>query len=616
MRRPGSGTLRPRPIGDAGGLPSVPDQYDPAPQTPVQVPRQVTNRQPVTQASPADNQTPGQAAYQQSSASNPAYQHPMAPSLQSEAQGYSGYAVDQPQQIPDQYSGQQRWQQPVPSAMQQTVADPYLETQQSQSNAQAYDQQQYASPAQQTPDIDPLAAGGYDDYSQQYAPDQRWSPQTTNAPATANYTQQDAPSNQDSYSSGISPIGDEKGILAAATDSDAKIDAAEEKAVENIEKRDLRDVRDVRRGRKSKLRPNAAVDARKQAKTIRGVTLFLICAMLALAVFNVVIPKKQWSQTEIQSIAKIANGDTGFPMQEGMGVATQFMQAYLESGSESTASNQMLQVFYNGQTYADVTNQDGGDGSGTPNNMQIPTDIVTKIEAGPYVYESKPVAADGKSATYRVGALVYRQNATNNTPVFKEDGKTVDYKWVFYQVDLFYDSKTTKFAVSKNSPVRVTEPATGASSIAPEAQLPGNGQEIDEMQNDDMQKLVTQFFTSWAASDQTALSVMIDKKQSLPSVTQGLNGDVTLAGDPSYKIYGPPSGDSYYRALVTVTWKEQVTTESAYTQTSTYILKLKKDGSKFYVIDVQPYLYIPQKASSDGGSSTGSSESGDNDASK
>ena len=102
---------------------------------------------------------------------------------------------------------------------------------------------------------------------------------------------------------------------------------------------------------------------------------------------------------------------------------------------------------------------------------------------------------------------------------------------------------------------------------------------------------------------------MINKKQSKPSVTQGLNGTVTLAGDPSYKIYGPPASDRYYRALVTVTWKETVTPEASYTQTSTYVLKLEKDGNKFYVIDVQPYLYIPQQKKDNSASSSSEDDS-------
>lgn len=443
--------------------------------------------------------------------------------------------------------------------------------------------------------MDPLAAGdGYDPY-QDYAQGQGDHGQAAAPPAR--YPSQ--PSTAMDPALGGQPDIDPAeatGILGAAADSEEKIAAAEEKAVENIERRDLRDIRDVRRGRKSKLQPDAVVDARKQAKTVRVITLSMIVLLLALAVFNVVVPRKQWSAAEIQSISKVANGDTGFPVQEGTGIATQFMKAYLEAGTNETASNQMLQTFYNGQTYADVS-QDGGSETGNTTNMQGPSDVLTKIQSGPYVYEARPVSTDGKSATYKLGALVYRQNTSDGQPILAADGKSVAYKWVFYQVDLIYDSKTGKFAVSKNSPVRVAEPGTNSASTAPEAELPGDGQEIDELQNDDMQKFVTQFFTSWGASDDTALSVMIDKKQSKPSVTRGLDGTVSMAGEPSYKVYGPPSTDHYYRVLATVTWKETVTPESSYTQTSTYVLKLKKANGKFYVIDVQPYLYIPHKTS-------------------
>lgn len=615
MRRPG-GSFPQRPEApvpsNASTVVPQPDLQDQYQQPVVQRPAPAAPQPPYLQAQPDGYlQSPMDGMAMQ--APGALMQDPVASAPQAQVgYGYGGAA---------DYGGQQDWRQPAPQQpVQQPVASPYLAT---QPQMQGYNQpaapdgglQSFPSQSPQTVGadaIDPL--GGSSDYAgySAYATPQDYQTPAASAQQYGSSTQAGSAPTQNElagYDVGdqIDPTED-KGILGAAADDDSKIAAVEEKAVENIEKRDLRDVRDVRRGRKSKLQPNAAVDARKQAKTVRMFTIGLIVVLLGIAVFNVLIPKKQWSADEIQSISKVANGDTGFPVQEGSGVATQFMKAYLEAGTDEIASNQMLQAFYNGQTYADVA-EEGGTAAGNPSNMQTPSDVVTKIQSGPYVYESRPVSADGKSGTYKLGALIYRQNAANGQPVMTADGKNIAYKWVFYQVDLFYDSKTNKFSVSKNSPVRVTEPGTAAAAAAPEYELPGDGKEIDEMENDDMQKLVTQFFTSWGASDQTALSVMINKKQSKPSVTQGLNGTVTLAGDPSYKIYGPPASDRYYRALVTVTWKETVTPEASYTQTSTYVLKLEKDGNKFYVIDVQPYLYIPQQKKSDSTSSSSEDDS-------
>lgn len=450
--------------------------------------------------------------------------------------------------------------------------------------------------------MDPLASSGLDpagmngqvsqsdyqqpvdqsvDYSEyvEPAPQQQLQPVASNAPDDADWERQ---------------MND-----AARSSIDQKARTAEERAVENMEKREARDIRSVRRSRKSSLQPNAAVDALKKAKTIRTITVFLVMTILALAVFNVLVPKKQYSITDIQSIARSASGDTGFPLQEGAGIAQQFIQAYIQSGS---ASDQLLSVFYNGMTMSSVTNGDGTTGSQS-NSISNPANIEQDIQYGPYVYEEQAVATDGSSATYKVGALVYRKNTIDGSIITSSDGKTPLYRWLFYQVDVYYDKDKEMFTVSSDSPTLVAEPRMSQGNAAPDADLPGDKEEKDDLENDSMQSLVTQFFTAWSKSDDTALSVLIDHKESKPSVNfnksnnVGLGGAVELAGDPSYKIYGPPASDKYYRALVTVQWKETINENSSYTQTSKYVLKLKKSGtgseSKFYVIDVQPYLYMP-----------------------
>lgn len=383
---------------------------------------------------------------------------------------------------------------------------------------------------------------------------------------------------------------------AAQDNTNLMAEKAEKKAVQHADRRIERDSRDARRGHESKLQPNAVRDVAKTGKKLRIFTVSLLVIIIGLACVNVLIPRHEYTTNEIAHISRVANGSTGFPMQEGAGIATQFIQAYLSNSD--TSGKQFMQVFYNGFSYSDVTSQGGNNTGSAAHNLNTPVGVSQIIKSGPYVYDEKPISVDGTTATYKVGALVYRNIAKeNNTSevVTMKDSTNPLYRWVFYQVDLVYDKTTRRFAVSQNSPTRMPEPTTWDNSRLPEAKLPGDGEENDTLENDDMQKLVTQFFTSWAASDQTALSVMLDKHDSTPAVKKGLGGVVELSGAPSYKVYGPPETDPYYRVLVTAVWKEGIGENTAYTQTSSYVLKLKKSNGKFYVIDLNPYYYTPSK---------------------
>ena len=386
------------------------------------------------------------------------------------------------------------------------------------------------------------------------------------------------------------------------------------------EERQEDDNKETRRSRKSKLNGSKAQDKKKNAaqtaKTVRIAVLVGLAIIIAIGLYQCLAPKHEWSADEISSLSQQANGDTGFPMQEGAGIAQQFIEAYLESTDSS--SQKILNVFYNGIDFSKA-NDASADSGGSVGNLQAPSNIRQVIKAGPYLYEETATGPNGDAATYKFGALVYRVNTEDNRPILGKDGKSPDFRWLFYQVDVHYDKDSNKFVISKNSPTRVPEPKTQTTTAIPQYTLPGDGKEVDGLDDDAMQNLITTFFRAWAKSDSASM-VNITDSSSLPSVTEGLNDQVVIDGngDPSFKIYGPPSTDPYYRALVTVNWRENIGDKGdGYVQTSTYVLKLKKQGSKFIVVDVQPYKYIPYvdpeatPSPSSDGSSTDEESSGD-----
>ena len=338
----------------------------------------------------------------------------------------------------------------------------------------------------------------------------------------------------------------------------------------------------------SGIQKRTGVDAAKNASVIRGIVLLVIFSILGLAIFNVVVPKQTLTTSDVESIAKSVDGDTGFPLQEGASLAQQFMEAYYTVGTDDSAS-EMLSAFYGGTSYASANSGSTADTTGgdSSSNTSISNGYSQVVKYGPYVYYEQGTSSS--TATYKVGALTYRKDGDGN--VVKTSEGNVQYRWTFYEIDLYYSSKTEKFTVAKDSPTMVAAPSVADADSIPDAQLPGDKNENKSLETSDTEDVITGFFTAWAASDTSALS-LVTTSGSTKATQRGLDGIVKMDGDPTIAIYGPPSTDSYYRALVTVDWKDAISSSDSFTQTSTYILKLQKKSGKFYVIDVNPYLYL------------------------
>lgn len=331
---------------------------------------------------------------------------------------------------------------------------------------------------------------------------------------------------------------------------------------------------------------------------VRYVMYALLTILVIIGAWNTFAPRNNYSAEDIAQIAKVSQGNTGYPITSGASIAQQFMQVYLESdGSDS--SNNLLNTFYNGVSSTQSTQAQDGTQSFNSSTLTTPQSYKTVVKYTPTVFGSRAISAT--TGHYIIGAFVYRIDTRTGDTVKASNG-TTQYRWLYYAVDVYYNTKTHAFSIFKNSPTRVAEPKTASVSSTPEATNPGDGEEIRELENDTMLKLLEQYFTAYASSDDTGLSVVTIKGESTPEATHGLDGTVELNGSASsaisYRIFGHPATDNYYRALVTVQWKEPLDSENAYTQTSTYVLKLKRSSGKFYVIDIQPFALVAQSNSS------------------
>lgn len=357
------------------------------------------------------------------------------------------------------------------------------------------------------------------------------------------------------------------------------------------------------RNNKSELKNDAAV-SESQARVWRWLITGFLVVLVLLGLKNAFIPPKTLSQAEVQSIAMQTAGLTGFPMESGASIAEAFIEAYLPVSGDSAAMA-TLTSFYNGTKF-DSTNQ-----SVTSNVPQSNGSVTQGIKAGPFIYKETPI--DKNTANFVIGALVYRN--VDNKPVLANKSENIEYKWIYFNVGVYYNDKKNTFSIDKNSPTMVAEPTMSATNDLANPKAPGSG-ETDDTVTNEAKDTVVNFMKAWGASDQSALSTLVSKDKTT-SVMEGLNGNYTLSTDSSglqFEAYGP-SGDKYYRGLVTVRWVDQVTQADTannkagqtVTYTSKYVLKLEKtaDG-KYLVQDINPYYYVPDPSSQPSGSSDSS----------
>lgn len=346
------------------------------------------------------------------------------------------------------------------------------------------------------------------------------------------------------------------------------------------------------RNNKSELKSGGAL-SESQARIWRYVFISVMVIFCLLGAKNALIPPKTLSQGEVQQIAMTTVGQTGFPMESGSSIAEAFIEAYIPVSGDSAATA-MLANFYNGTKF-DSTNQN----SVSANIPASNGNITQSIKAGPFIY--KETSFDKNTANFVVGALVYRN--LEGQPVLANASDNIEYKWIYFNVGVYYNDKEDTFSIDQNSPTMVSEPTMAASSDLNKPKAPGSGETDDQVTND-AKDTVVNFMKAWGNSDQSALATLVSKNKTNATMN-GLNGEYTLSSDSSglqFEVYGPASGDKYYRGLVTVKWVDNVTAGDAannkdglsLTYTSKYILKLEKtsDG-KYLVQDINPYYYVP-----------------------
>ena len=320
---------------------------------------------------------------------------------------------------------------------------------------------------------------------------------------------------------------------------------------------------------------------RKNAAIVQFTVIGLIIILIGLGVKSAIFPAKSLTIDEVSQIAIETTGMTNFPLTRGEAYASDFMKAFLTT--EDNASRQVLGYFYNGNLT-----------EGDNDNRNISSGYKQRVLFGPTVYSATDLT--DYSATYTVGSLV-QASLSNGDEASSTEG--TEPRWMFFNVNVYYDVDTDRMYITPESPTIVPTTEVGSIVDVPKAAALGTGSS-DQAIATEVRSVVYGFMKGYAESTSENYSsleqyIINDAPNSLKT---GL-GNIykfsgTLENAVKYTAY-PTTDPNEVKLLVKVIWNTHLGPDSSIANanyTSTYVMTLEKQSSKWLVSKFQPLLYI------------------------
>lgn len=318
---------------------------------------------------------------------------------------------------------------------------------------------------------------------------------------------------------------------------------------------------------------------RKNAVIIQSIVIGLVILLVGLGVKNAIFPPNSLTIDEVATIAINTTGTTNYPMVRGEAYAQDFMKAYLTS--DNAAASQVLGYFYNGNLAA-----------GDNDNRNISSGFKQSVLFGPTVYSAK--ALSDYSASFTIGSLV-KAVASDGSDVGADD----EPRWMFFNVNVYYDVDTDRMYITPDSPSIIPTTDVGSIADVPAAAALGTGSSDDALATE-VQPVVHGFIKAYLESSNNNYGsleqyIISDAPSSLRT---GLNNNYQFAGDSlqnavQYAAY-PTANVNEAKILMKVSWVTSLGGSDSNvkaTYSSTYVMTLEKQASKWLVSKFQPLLY-------------------------
>ena len=338
------------------------------------------------------------------------------------------------------------------------------------------------------------------------------------------------------------------------------------------------------------------VNRQTQKTIVKNATLVILGLILVFTVWTAFKPDNSLSDEDITQIAQQAVGESGFPLQEGGGFAQNFMKSYLTLNQDDPGAEQILSYFYGGS----VNDESNTSGSSSQINRSISGTYGQSIVYGPTIYSSRGI--DENSANYVIGALVQPRfeaeiDPNTNKPLEEQPQP----QWMFFNVNVFYDSESDSFAIVSDSPTVVPNLDSMSPSDVPDPE--SLGEEIkDDAILAQVDPTVKGFMKAYATStheDTSALEQYLSSNAD-PEARNGLGGQYEIVNADEnpfeYTVHADPDLEGVLKIDLMVEWRSTATEKDAANYKSNYVLTLEQgsDG-RYYVSKIAPKYYVKGK---------------------
>jgi len=327
-----------------------------------------------------------------------------------------------------------------------------------------------------------------------------------------------------------------------------------------------------------------------RGRLYRGIFLTAIVVVVGFGAYQTFWPQQSLSVSEVQNIAALQSGETGFPTTRGQGFALSFMDSLLNiepDSADESKRNAALSYFFG--TDGDASTQSFSESVNAVGNLS------QQVVYGPVILDSTALTAN--AASYEVGLLM--STSAKGAPEDDNDPATASDKlrWVAFNVNVYYDAKKDSFAIAPNSPSLLPAPAVESPSTVPEGEPLG---EAKDDYSESVKAVVVGFLEGYREStkDSTDKIFQYIGSDADKSLKDGLGGRYQFSkpDDPAssiqMEVYQPGASANELKILLTVDWQIAVDGESSVTFPSHYVMTLtSKGGGDYKVTKFAPYYW-------------------------
>lgn len=328
-------------------------------------------------------------------------------------------------------------------------------------------------------------------------------------------------------------------------------------------------------------------DRRTKARVVQAGVIAALVGMVGFGGYNALNPPVGASPEEVNAAIEAARLADNFPQDRGAAFAEDFITTYLTYSAENANSQELLTYYYSG-----VIGGAAAESTATFNNVS------QTLVSSPKSYKYVPLTSS--TAAFEIGALV--QTFSPATPVDPQLQVTAQdkYKWVFYNVNVYYDETTDTMAVTPDSPSLIPNASFGAAADIPDEKLLGTGEPSPGLAaavRDSLYGYLEAYAVSTPTSHDLLNQYLIDGGDSGPELIKGLGGRFELAGGAetavTYKAYIVEGKPNTTKLDVKVQWRDLSVPEEtgALIYTSRYYIQMVKQANGQWLVDASAPKY-------------------------